>query len=52
MLTPQEIRTSLYGFEKFFQIAENAAPKPVLRQAQKNRSTIFSQLALVGVKWT
>jgi len=38
------------GHDEFFQVAEDAAPEPILRQVAEERSTMFSHDALVGVK--
>ena len=40
------------GDDEFFQIAEDAAPEPIVSEVAKERSTVFSQDALVGVKWS
>ena len=40
------------GDDEFFQIAEDPAPEPIVSKVAKERSTMFSQDALVGVKWS
>jgi hypothetical protein len=40
------------GDGEFFQIAKDAAPEPIVSEVAKERSTMFSQDALVGVKWS
>ena len=40
------------GDDEFFQIAEDPAPEPIVSKVAKERSTMFSQDELVGVKWS